>query len=182
MQNVFECCQNVSLKKPLIYSGILTAIVFLALRAFGEPLITPEAPGGIISFELAKTLEQSQLMLASWDTNAKINAGLSTGIDFLFLMAYGFFFALLCITVAKRFRDKINWLYKTGIYLAALQIIAALFDAIENIALIKLLLGSQNCLYSSISYYFASFKFIFILLGFIYIIVGFVVSFFINKK
>lgn len=182
MQNIIDRCQNVSLKKPLIYFGILTAIIFLTLRAFGEPLITPEAPGGIISFELAKTLEQSQLMLASWDNYAKINAGLSTGIDFLFLVAYGFFFALLCIAVAKKFKDKINWLYKAGTYLAILQIVAALFDTIENVALIKLLLGSQNGVYSGIAYYFASFKFFFILLGFIYIIVGLVVSIFIHKK
>ncbi|NHZ86574.1 MAG: hypothetical protein GWP19_11965, partial [Planctomycetia bacterium] len=53
-----------------------------------------------------------------------------------------------------------------------LQFVAALFDAIENIALIKLLLGSQNGIYSSIAYYFASIKFAIIAIGIIYIIIG----------
>lgn len=117
-------------------------------------------------------------MLASWDTNAKINAGLSLGIDFLFLFVYGIFFATACFAVAKKFKDRINWFYKLGIYLACLQFVAALFDAIENVALIKLLLGSNNGMYSSIAFYFASAKFAIIAIGFIYIILGLLTSLF----
>ncbi len=56
--------------------------------------------------------------------------------------------------------------------LTKLQFVAALFDAIENIALIKLLLGSNNSLFPSIAYYFASIKFVLIAIGIIYIIIG----------
>ncbi len=164
--------QNNSQKQLLLFFGILTAIVFLAMRSVSEPLITSEAPGGIISFELAKSLEQSQAMLASWDTNTKINAGLSLGIDFLFLFVYGIFFAVACFSVAKKFKDRTHWFYTLGVYLAWLQLVAALFDAIENAALIKLLLGSLNSVYSSIAYYFASIKFVIIAIGIIYIIIG----------
>ena len=83
---------NITYKKMLFYFAIFTVIAFLAMRPFLEPLITPEAPNGIISFELAKTLEQSQAMLSSWDNNAKINAGISLGIDYLFLFFYADFF------------------------------------------------------------------------------------------
>ena len=178
MQHLLDRLQNKSLKSSLIFFGILTAVVFLAMKSVSEPLITPEAPGGIISFELAKSLEQSQAMLDSWDTNAKINAGLSLGIDFLFLFAYGIFFAIACFSVAKKFKDRINWLYKLGVYLAFLQLVAALFDAIENVALIKLLLGSNNGIHSSIAYYFVSIKFAIIAIGFIYIIMGLLTSLF----
>ena len=159
-------------KQILIFSGIFSAILFIILGYFNIMLKTDTAPDGIISFELAKSLEQSQAMLASWDTNAKINAGLSLGIDFLFLFVYGIFFALACFSVAKKFKDRINWFYKLGIYLACLQFVAALFDAIENIALIKLLLGSNSSLFPSIAFYFASIKFVVIGIGIIYIIIG----------
>ncbi len=142
------------------------------MRSFLTPLVTNEAPSGIIAFELAKTLEQSQAILASWDANEKINAGISLGIDFLFLFVYGVFFALACFSVAIKFKNSVEWFYKLGITLAFLQIVAALFDAIENIALIKLLLGSNNSLFSPIAYYFASIKFAIIAIGIVYIIIG----------
>lgn len=178
MQNLLNRFQNYSLKQPLILFGFFTVITFFLMQFFLEPLITPEAPGGIISFELAKSLEQSQAMLASWDTNAKINAGLSLGIDFLFLFVYGIFFALACFSVAKKYVDRITWLYKLGVYLAFSQLVAAIFDAIETIALIKLLLGSNNSLFPLIAYYFASIKFAIIAIGIIYIIIGLLPSLF----
>ena len=178
MHNLLNRFQNYSLKAPLIFFAIFTIIAFLSMRAFLEPLITSEAPGGIISFELAKTLEQSQAILSSWDTNVKINTGISLGIDFLFLFFYGFLFALACFSIAKKFKNNIEWFYKLGVYLAFLQFVAALFDAIENIALIKLLLGSNNEIHSSIAFYFASMKFAIIAIGIIYIIIGLFTSLF----
>jgi hypothetical protein len=178
MHDFLNRFQNYSLNQPLIIISIFTLIAFLSMRPFLEPLITPEAPSGIISFELAKTLEQSQAMLSSWNTNAKINAGLSFGIDFLFLFFYSFLFALICFSVAKKYKNNIKWFYKLGIYIAFLQFAAAIFDAIENIALIKLLLGSNNDIHSSIAYYFASVKFAIIAIGIIYIVIGLITSIF----
>ncbi|MCJ7802113.1 MAG: hypothetical protein MUP82_07130 [Candidatus Marinimicrobia bacterium] len=165
-------------KRILIFSGILTIIIFFALRYFGNPLITNNAPGGIISFELAKDNDQSIAIISSWDLNAKVNAGLSLGIDFLFLIVYAIFFATACYLVAQKYINKNNLMYKTGLLIAKLQFVAALFDAIENIALIKLLLGSNNSIFPTIAYYFASIKFALIAIGIIYIIIGYTASLF----
>ena len=169
---------KLSYKRTLIISGLLTIIIFLTLGYFDKSLITETVPSGIISFELAKTFEQSHAMLSSWDLNAKINAGLSLGIDFLFLIVYSIFFATACYLVSQKYINKNNWIYKTGILLAKLQFIAALFDTIENIALIKLLLGSNNSIFPIIAYYFASIKFMIIAIGIIYIIIGLLTSLF----
>ncbi len=139
---------------------------------FDKPLITENAPNGIISFELAKEMDKSLAIISSWDLNAKVNAGLSLGIDFLFLVLYAIFFSTACFLIAQKYSNKNNWIYKTGLLLAKLQFVAALFDAVENIALIKLLLGSINSLFPSIAYYFASIKFTIIIIGIIYIIIG----------
>ncbi len=168
---------NFAYRQILIISGIFTIILFLLLGHFDKPLVTETAPNGIISFELAKDIDKSISIIASWDINAKINAGLSLGIDFLFLVVYSIFFATACYLIAQKFINK-NWMYKTGLLFAKLQFVAALFDAIENIALIKLLLGSNNSLFPSIAYYFASIKFAIIAIGIIYIIIGLLTSLF----
>ena len=165
-------------KRILIFSGFLTIIIFFSLKYFGNPLITNHAPSGIISFELAKDNDQSIAIISSWDLNAKVNAGLSLGIDFLFLVVYAIFFATACYLVAQEYLDKNNWMYKIGLLLAKLQFVAALLDAIENFALIKLLLGSNNSIFPSIAYYFASIKFVIIAIGIIYIIIGYTASLF----
>ncbi|MCJ7801211.1 MAG: hypothetical protein MUP82_02505, partial [Candidatus Marinimicrobia bacterium] len=98
--------------------------------------------------------------------------------DFLFLIVYAIFFATACYLVAQKYIYKNNLMYKTGLLIAKLQFSAALFDAIENIALIKLLLGSNNSIFPTIAYYFASIKFALIAIGIIYIIIGYTVSLF----
>ena len=165
-------------KRILIFSGFLTIIIFFSLKYFGNPLITNHAPSGIISFELAKDNDQSIAIISSWDLNAKVNAGLILGIDFLFLVVYSIFFSTACYLVAQKYINKINLLYRTGLLIAKLQFVAALFDTIENIALIKLLLGSNNSIFPTIAYYFASIKFVIIAIGIIYIIIGLLTALF----
>ena len=165
-------------KRILIFSGFLTIIIFFSLSYFGNPLITNHAPSGIISFELAKDNDQSIAIISSWGLNAKVNAGLILGIDFLFLVVYSIFFSTACYLVAQKYINKINLLYRTGLLIAKLQFVAALFDTIENIALIKLLLGSNNSIFPTIAYYFASIKFVIIAIGIIYIIIGLLTALF----
>ena len=175
--NKINLFSNFTYRQLLIISGIFTIILFLLLGHFDKPLVTETAPDGIISFELAKNIDQSIAIISSWDLNAKTNAGLSLGIDFLFLVVYAIFFATACYLIAQKLVNK-NWMYKTGLLFAKLQFVAALFDAIENVALIQLLLGSNNSIFPSIAYYFASMKFMIIAIGIIYIIIGFLTSLF----
>ena len=163
---------KLSNKNILILSAILTIVLFLSLRVFDSSLHTVHSPNGILSFEFAKTIETSNLIISSWNANAKMNAGLSLGIDFLFLFAYSIFFATACVMIAKNFNQS-YLIYKIGIVLAYLLLFAGICDAIENIALIKLLLGSNNEIYPPIAYYFASIKFSIIAVGILWIILGY---------
>ncbi|NHZ85384.1 MAG: hypothetical protein GWP19_05830 [Planctomycetia bacterium] len=163
---------NITYKQILVFSGLLTVFLFLTLSYFDIPLKTDIAPDGIISFELAKEIDISIAIVSSWDLNTKVNAGLSLGIDFLFLVVYAIFFATACYMVAQKFINKYNWMYKFGMLLTKLQFVAALFDAIENVALIQLLHGSNSSLFPLIAYYFASIKFAIIVVGIIYLIIG----------
>jgi hypothetical protein len=170
-----------SQKYALLIFGSATIILLVLLSVLDQPLKTDQAPGGIISFEIAKDFLRSQSILTSWDQHSKLFAALSLGLDFLFLIAYSLFLSLLCFKTAERFTGKNNWFRSIGIIIAWLQFLAALFDSIENYALIQLLLGSQKELFSSIAYYFAVTKFLFILSAFVYLIAGFIMRLFFRK-
>ena len=97
------------------------------------------------------------------------------GLDFLFLIIYASFIALLMHKLNERIWNNTR-VYKLGVLLIWGVFLAALFDVIENFALIKLLLGDlqQSC--SSIAFYFASMKFVLLILGVLFIVVSWVVK------
>ena len=162
-------------KNLLMFSGIMTIILFFILRIFDAPLHTVVAPNGILSFEFARSINTSNQIIQSWDITARINAAFSLGFDFLFLLSYAIFFSTTCYLIAVKYYDKIKIFYAIGLIFTWLLIFAGIFDAIENIALIKLLLGSANTIYPSIAYYFAI-----IGVGLVYIIFGIIIRLFIK--
>lgn len=63
-------------------------LALFAILAFpvNKPLQIDSAPYGILSFELAGTVDASQKKLDSWSPEACIFAGISLGLDYLFLI------------------------------------------------------------------------------------------------
>ena len=162
---------------------LLTLLILniVVIRIFEAPIKNEVCKGGIVSFELAKDLSESVKILDSWDVNAKINMSLSLGFDFLFILVYSSFIALLIFNVnIKLWENKAFYIF--GKLLIALIFMAALFDIIENIALIKLLLGNLQQTWSSIAYYFASAKFIIILICITYLLINWVLLLFNTKN
>lgn len=158
-------------KKITLLLLITVVINIIVLMIFDAPLNNDLCKNGIVSFELAKDLDQSVKILDSWDPNAKINASLSLGFDFLFLLVYSSCIALLIFNINNRLW-KNNTFHKFGNLLMVLIFIAAAFDCIENIALIKLLLGNLEQIWSSIAFYFGIMKFTIVIICIIYILIN----------
>ena len=159
---------------------MMTVLNIIVMRSFDSPLKNDISPNGIVSFELAKDLDETIKILDSWDTNAKMNAALSLGFDFLFLLVYSSFIALLIFSINNRLWKQSSF-YKVGTFLIALIFVAAVFDIIENIALIKLLLGDLEQIWSSIAYYFAVSKFVIVLICIIYLLINWLLFLFRKK-
>jgi len=157
----------------------LFIITIMVMQYFNAPLENDICENGIISFELAKELSKSQAILDSWNEHAKIAAGLSLGFDFLFLLIYSSFIALLIHKLNERLW-KNKPFYRIGNILIWAIFLAALFDAIENVPLIILLLGDLQQYWSSIAYYFAVLKFIILIVVILYVLVNF--GYFLIKK
>ncbi|MEA3285762.1 MAG: hypothetical protein U9Q77_00095 [Candidatus Marinimicrobia bacterium] len=150
----------------------LTILTLLGMQITGEPLKTEAAPGGIITFELIGTLEGSQDIIKSWSGQTMIYAGINMGLDFLFLALYGFTIALGCLLISQRLPMQWSTVKKLGVWLAAGVLLASFLDIVENIALIKLLLGSQNEVLPVLAKWVALPKFTLVLMALLYVIGG----------
>lgn len=146
-----------------------TFATMLAMRAFDGYLTNETCENGIISFELAKTLDCSQAILDSWDSRAKMAASMSMGLDYLFLLVYSSTMALLLFRASEFFKKNML-LHQMGRILIWAVFTAAFFDGIENFALIKLLLGNVAQSWVTIAYAFAVVKFVLIGAAMLYLL------------
>jgi len=156
-------------KKTLFWIALaFTPAIFVAIIIIDKHLQTDAAPCGIVSFECAKTLDQSILMLNSWDAEAKVYAALSLGIDYLYLLAYGSFLSLSILLLASKLPP--GFLKKWAKIAALMIVLAALLDAVENYALIQLLTDVPSQSMTSLAYYCAAVKFSLIGVGIFYLL------------
>jgi len=154
----------------LLFASML--LVGLVLSIIGAPLATDMAPAGIISYELAGDITTAQNILDSWDEHARLTAALVQGIDFLFIPVYVATIGVGCGWAAYMIQRKRWPLSSLGTILAWAIIVAGIFDIIENIALIKMLLGHINTPLPQIAFWCAAAKFVLIILGLSYIAYG----------
>ncbi len=174
---------SVKVQKRILFALTFTTLFLLIIISYlDSPLKTIEAPDGIVSFELAKSFENAQKIISSWNANAKSYAFKSLVVDYLFLVSYSLFFAFLIFKLSKSLLDKnFSRFARIGIVLGWLQFLAAISDALENYFLLRQLLGSQNQMFPQFAFYFALIKFTIIFLGIVYLITGAILNF-IHKK
>lgn len=129
-----------SLSALVIGAGLCLALL-LGMMSLDRALRTPAAPHGIISLELAGSPAAAQRILDSWSVSARIQAGISLGLDFFFLAAYAFTLAGVCRKVAVHSPGSCPFLKPVGGLLAGAAWLAGGLDGIENLALIGFLTG-----------------------------------------
>lgn len=112
----------------------------VTLHIIDAPLRTPEAPYGIVSFELAWSSAGAGRMRDSWDDHARLHAAFGLGFDYLFLCAYGALaWSLLRLrALALACAQRPRWA-RACASLAPAAWAAAGCDALENAALWRVL-------------------------------------------
>jgi hypothetical protein len=154
---------------PLVGTTLaLTAV----LQVIGRPLQTTAAPLGIISFELAGTLAAAQAMIASWDRNAQLHAAFSLGLDYLYMPLYAVTIALACMRASVTSLQTPRAAAALGVVLAWGLGLAALLDALENVALWQVLQGSPAAAWPVMARWCALVKFAWVIAGLLYAGVG----------
>ena len=148
----------------------VTIVVIVLMQIVSAPLITDAAPLGIVSFEFAGNLPNAEKIIGSWGQEERIYAGLSLGLDYLFLVLYSCTIALGCIMMSRGMMTE--FFASAGAILAWAQFAAAFLDSVENFALIKLLLGSGEAIWPRLAFWCAGPKFFIVGAGLVYVVIG----------
>jgi len=176
MNHPLMAIPQVSRKRLFWALFIFTIVVMYCMNLVGEPLNTSEAPYGIVSYELAGTVDQAQVILDSWDQNARLHAAFSLGFDYLFMALYSTTIALACIWGAQLLPTRgwpgarIGFLLAWGLWLAAI------LDGIENVALSLELFGGPVAPWPQVAQTTAIVKFSLIFLGLSFSFVALIVK------
>jgi len=175
----------------------LTLILFAVFRVLDEPLQTPAAPNGIVSFELARTPEKARLIVDTWtgrvtvyaspdgenvnatpvppddsspiDPTSLMYAAFGLGIDYLFMPLYAFALAFGTLLAAGRHS---GWIKSLGAVAGYGAFAAAFFDAVENFALFQTMLGAYESSHPAIAAACATIKFGLLIFGLLYALAG----------
>ena len=154
---------------PLLFITLSLSVV---MSIIGRPLTSSAAPSGIVSFELAGDITLARQIIQSWDESARLYAAFSLGLDFLYLVLYSTTIGLGCIWVAAVSRAR-QWPWAgIGSPLAWGLWLAALLDAIENVALTLALLSVPVEPWPQIARGCAIGKFTLIVVGLVYVLFG----------
>ena len=175
-------------RKRLFFTFLfLTVSLFAVFRVLDQPLQTPAAPNGIVSFELAGSPLRAREITDEWKRSSLLLsavagqtdpdivnipyafAAFGLGIDYLFMPAYVLALALGALLAAEKHS---GWFKSLGAVAGYGALVAAVFDAVENYALFQILLNRIYSPYPEIAYYCASMKFGLLIFGLLYSITG----------
>ncbi len=149
-------------------------MVWAILGVVGRPLTTDAAPCGIVSFEFAWNLFWADKILDSWRAKGSMNAaGLSLGLDYLFILLYVGAISLGCVRKGDRLRGHKgwSWLASCGLWFAWGLGVAGILDGIENFGLIQILNGNRHEYWIQLAGWCALTKFLLIGMGILYLLV-----------
>lgn len=158
---------------------VLTLLVMVIMNIVGAPLNNETAPSGIVSYELAGTPEKAQGILDSWDASAQRYAAFGLGFDYVFMLAYASLFSVAVGLAGDALRRRgwpLSWLGRPLVYAMWL---AALMDAVENLALSVMLLPADATAvapWPQLAQVCAVIKFGLLFIGLVYAFLGMAVS------
>lgn len=172
LRHPFEWLSDSAQQRAFVPLLVLTLVVMMGLHGLGEPLKTEVAPRGILSLQFAGELAVAQRMVESWGPKDQVYAGLNLGLDYLFLVLYASAISLGCVLVGRSLSGRAGSLWPAAIVLAWAQYGAALFDCVENYALIHVLLGAERAMWPAVARWCAVPKFLIVGAGLMYLLVG----------
>jgi len=159
-----------NVRKPLFWAFLAgTLALFAVFRLLNAPLVTPAAPGGIVTFELAGSPPNAQAILDSWDARANLFAAFGLGLDYLFMPLYAMALMLGTLLASGRHTGRFK---AVGAAAGWGALAAASFDAVENVALWLLLTGGVSAPWPGVAAACAALKFALLALGLLYALLG----------
>ncbi len=158
------------IQKNKYYLHIAITLLVIVIIKIIDTHIKTDVCNDIAAFELARDFDTSQAMVNAWTDNAKLWVAFDLGFDYLFILLYVSFIIISTQKVITKIAQKSTLWIKIGKILMYAQLVAGMFDALENYFLFKILLGAQNPAYPQYAFWFASIKFILVAFGLLYLL------------
>lgn len=152
----------------------LTLVLYAVFGVLDAPLRTEAAPNGIVSLELAGNPQTARAITDSWkqmslllsSTADRPNpdivnvqylfAAFGLGLDYLFIPVYALALAFGTLLAVQK---HTGWIKSMAVAAGYGVFAASLFDAVENYALVRVLLGAVDSGYPAIAAFCAIIKF-----------------------
>lgn len=163
--------------KKIVIAAFATVVMIVVMRWMGNGLESKVSPLGIVSFELTKKFDAAQDII---QVVGQRPLQWNIAVDFLFLVAYTFFFFFCCKAIMQQFRS--SGLKTVGFIFLELSVLTGVLDLVENIAMLITLGGYGSDISVGVSYYTAIAKFVVIAIILVYILVASILMQFISKK
>ncbi|WP_298419451.1 hypothetical protein [uncultured Kordia sp.] len=174
----FKKLSNAAEKKLLILAITTFLLAGTCMVQFDVLLKTVEAPLGIISFELARTVDSADAIITSWQAvdGAMKSAEWSLWFDYIFIITYVFLLCLLIHKVMKlAWPNKESQAYRLGTVLIRMVIFAGVLDMVENFALLQIFYDGIQAHWTNLAFVTALLKFIKLALGILYLLVSYLI-------
>ena len=162
-------------RRGLIVLGLL--VLTLAVGALALPALDDMGDVGIVEFELARTSEQASEYYGELGESGRDAAQESLYLDYPFLILYGLLYAAACLVVAARAAERgMTRLARWGRPAAWAGLGSAACDAVENLALLRVVDGHTDQPWPGIAFTFASVKFALAAAVVLYVLIGFLLT------
>jgi hypothetical protein len=162
-------------KQWLILLGVaMVALTIVPFFVFEKRLEHTGGPG-ILAFEFAATKARASQILAEWGPKGRHTARLSLIVDYAYMLSYGGFFTLAGLATRDLARTR-DWrrLAAAGTIIPFFAVVAAMFDATENVFLLLVLEGHGGEHAPLIATICSSIKFTLITIAIAYVVWGLV--------
>lgn len=138
------------------FLGLFLATL-VAMATIDANLNTSATPNGIISFELCAFTSSCTAALAEWGERGQQLAMLSLGLDYLFLLLYPGLVCMGLLLIAPKVPGALK---RATVLMAWLSPGAGVADALENYALVQVVLSGSGEPYAWYGGVFAAVKFV----------------------
>lgn len=121
----------------LVLGALVALAAWVMFERIGplDQLLKAREPGGIFALEFAWTAARAGEVLSAWrDLEAAVRA--QTGWDFVFLLCYPLALSLGCAMLADAEANPVPFI---GAFVAWAVLAAAPLDAVENLAMLRML-------------------------------------------
>jgi hypothetical protein len=120
-------------------AAIISSIPFLFLTLFfifNERALSASSQYGVLEFELAWTPKTIERIFAAWGPANVQHQVYVHHVDNLYLLVYGLFGLLCVLLLARRLEGRFQ---QVGFFFVLAPVLAAVFDAMENVFLLSML-------------------------------------------